>query len=48
MNTFPLVLYLVASVAYAIYFARRSEAAGRFATLALVGLGMLGLAIRRK
>ena len=40
MNTFPLVLYLVASVAYAVYFARRSEPAGRIATITLV-LGAL-------
>ena len=40
MNTFPLALYLVASVAYAVYFARRSEPAGRIATVTLV-LGAL-------
>ena len=40
MNTFPLVLYLAASVAYAVYFARRSEPAGRIATVTLV-LGAL-------
>jgi len=40
MNTFPLVLYLVASVAYAVYFARRSEPGGRIATVTLV-LGAL-------
>ena len=40
MNTFPLALYLIASVAYAVYFARRSERAGRIATVTLV-LGAL-------
>ena len=40
MNTFPLALYLVASVAYAVYFARRSEPAGRIATVTLA-LGAL-------
>ena len=40
MNTFPLALYLIASVAYAVYFARHSERAGRIATVTLV-LGAL-------
>jgi ABC-type transport system involved in cytochrome c biogenesis permease subunit len=40
MNTFPLALYLVASVAYAVYFARRSEPAGRISTVTLA-LGAL-------
>ena len=40
MNILPLVLYVVASGAYAVYFARRNEAAGRVATVTLV-LGAL-------
>jgi len=40
MNILPLVLYVVASGAYAVYFARRNEAAGRIATVTLV-LGAL-------
>ena len=36
MNTFPCVLYLVASGAYAVHFARRNEPAGRIATVTLV------------
>jgi len=40
MNTLPLVLYIVASGAYAVHFARRHEATGRLATVALV-LGSL-------
>ncbi len=36
MNTFPFALYLVASVSYAVHFARRSESAGRIATVTLV------------
>ena len=40
MNAFPLALYLVASVSYAVYFARRNEPAGRIATVTLV-LGAL-------
>jgi len=36
MNAFPLVLYLAASVAYAMFFARRNERAGRIATVILV------------
>jgi ABC-type transport system involved in cytochrome c biogenesis permease subunit len=40
MNTLPFVLYVVASGAYAVYFARRNEAAGRIATVTLV-LGAL-------
>ena len=40
MNTFPLVLYFVASGAYAAHFARRNERAGRIATVTLV-LGAL-------
>ena len=40
MNTFPLSLYVVSSAAYAVYFARRSERAGRLATVTLV-LGAL-------
>lgn len=40
MNAFPFALYLVASVSYAVHFARRSEPAGRIATVTLV-LGAL-------
>jgi ABC-type transport system involved in cytochrome c biogenesis permease subunit len=40
MNTFPLALYLIASVSYAMYFARHSEPAGRIATFTL-SLGAL-------
>ena len=40
MNILPLILYVVASGAYAVYFARRHEAAGRIATVTLV-LGAL-------
>ena len=36
MTSVPLALYLAAAAAYATYFARRSDAAGRFATLVLV------------
>ena len=36
MTSVPLVLYVAASAAYATYFARRSDTAGRFATLMLV------------
>lgn len=36
MNSLPLVFYLISSVAYAVHFARRSEPAGRIATVTLV------------
>ena len=36
MMLFPLIFYVAAAIAYAAHFARRSEAAGRCATLALV------------
>lgn len=36
MNTIPLFLYVMAGVAYAFYFARRSAPAGRVATVTLV------------
>ena len=36
MNTIPLFLYVMAGVAYAFYFARRSVPAGRVATVTLV------------
>ena len=35
MNTPPLILYVIACGAYAVYFARRSDRAGRVATLTL-------------
>ena len=40
MNIIPLVLYVVASGAYAVHFARRNESIGRIATVTLV-LGTL-------
>lgn len=40
MNAFPLALYLVASVSYAVHFAKHNEPAGRIATVTLV-LGAL-------
>ena len=40
MNLWPLALYVVASVAYGIAFARRSQAAGRAATMTLVAGAM--------
>ncbi len=40
MNAFPLLLYVVSAAAYVVYFARRSEPAGRVATVTLV-LGAL-------
>ncbi len=40
MNAFPLLLYVVSAAAYGVYFARRSEPAGRVATVTLV-LGAL-------
>ena len=40
MNIIPLVLYVAASGAYAVHFARRSESIGRIATVTLV-LGVL-------
>ena len=40
MNTFPLVMYFVASGAYTVHFARRNQRAGRLATVTLV-LGAL-------
>ena len=40
MNTLPMALYILASSAYAIHFARRHETAGRIATVTLV-LGTL-------
>ena len=36
MNTLPLALYVAAATAYAVHFARRSDTAGRGATVALV------------
>ena len=36
MTSVPLALYVAASAAYGTYFARRSDMAGRFATLVLV------------
>lgn len=36
MNVLPLVPYVVAGVAYAVYFVRRSEPAGRVATVSLL------------
>ena len=36
MNSLPLVFYLISSVAYAVHFSRRSEPAGRIATVTLV------------
>ena len=40
MNTFPLVMYFVATGAYTVHFARRNQRAGRLATVTLV-LGAL-------
>ena len=40
MTALPLICYIAAAVAYAEHFARRSEAAGRFATLALVAAAL--------
>lgn len=40
MTIVPLPIYLLAAIAYAVHFARRSEAAGRFATLALVAAAL--------
>ena len=36
MNSLPLVFYFISSAAYAVHFARRSESAGRIATVTLV------------
>ena len=40
MNFVPLVMYIVASIAYAVYFAQRSDSAGRCSTLMLVGASL--------
>ena len=40
MTSLPLILYVAAATAYAVHFARRSEAAGRCATLALVAAAL--------
>ena len=40
MNTLPLALYVTAAVAYAVHFARRSDVAGRFATVSLVAAAL--------
>ena len=36
MNALPLLLYVVSAAAYVVYFAQRSEPAGRVATVTLV------------
>ena len=40
MTSVPLVMYIVASIAYAVYFAQRSDIAGRCSTLILVGASL--------
>ncbi len=41
MNMLPLSLYVVAGVAYAFYFARRSPRTGRLATASLAGAALI-------
>ena len=41
MNILPLLLYIAAGVTYAIYFARRSPQAGRFATASLAAAALI-------
>ena len=41
MNMLPLLLYIVAAVAYACFFARRSRKIGRLATASLAGAALV-------
>lgn len=40
MTSIPLIMYVVAAIVYGVHFARRSDAAGRYATLVLLGAAL--------